>query len=124
VGRYPQDVESAVYFCCLEALQNASKHARNARAVTISLRQDRALRFEVRDDGAGFEGATSAGAGLTNMHDRMIAVGGELDIRSTGDGTVVRGSVPLAGGDSNGAVPAPSRPSLFKRRPRSSWTLS
>ena len=82
VARYPQDVESAVYFCCLEALQNASKHARDARAVTISLRQDRALRFEVRDDGAGFDGAASPGAGITNMQDRLTAVGGELDIRS------------------------------------------
>jgi len=96
VGRYSQEVESAVYFCCLEALQNASKHARGARAITISLTQDRALRFEVRDDGAGFDSSASPGAGLTNMHDRLTAVGGRLMVRSSEGGTVVAGRVPLA----------------------------
>ena len=98
VGRYPQDVESAVYFCCLEAIQNASKHARGARAITITLRQDHALRFQVRDDGAGFDSpAATPGAGLTNMRDRLVAVGGEPTIRSSSGGTVVTGSVPASG---------------------------
>jgi signal transduction histidine kinase len=96
IDRYPRDVEHAVYFCCLEAMQNASKHARGARAITISLRQDYALRFQVRDDGAGFDGAMATpGAGLTNMRDRLVAVGGELSIRSSSGGTIVTGSVPL-----------------------------
>jgi len=98
VGRYSQDVEAAVYFCCLEAMQNASKHARDAHAITISLRHDDALMFEVRDDGSGLGGAAwTPGAGLTNMHDRMAAVGGELTIRSSGGGTVVAGTVPIRG---------------------------
>jgi signal transduction histidine kinase len=98
IGRYPEEVESAVYFCCLEAMQNASKHARGAREVTISLKEDRALRFQVRDDGAGFNGRpTTEGAGLTNMRDRLVSVGGELNIRSSESGTVVTGSVPLRG---------------------------
>jgi signal transduction histidine kinase len=129
VGRYPQDVESAVYFCCLEAMQNASKHARDARAVTISLRQDRALRFEVRDDGAGFDSLATPGAGLTNMQDRLAAVGGHLNIRSTGGGTVVRGSVPLVhsgsnGARSNGASPAAPTPRASTGRLGARWSLS
>jgi signal transduction histidine kinase len=95
IGRYSQEVESAVYFCCLEAMQNASKHARGAHAITVSLKQDRALRFQVRDDGAGFGDAASPGSGLTNMRDRLTAVGGELSIRSSAGGTVVTGNVPL-----------------------------
>jgi signal transduction histidine kinase len=96
IGRYSQQVESAVYFCCLEALQNASKHARGARAIAISLREDEALRFQVRDDGAGFDDSSPThGKGLTNMRDRMVAIGGGLSIRSSGTGTVVTGSVPL-----------------------------
>jgi signal transduction histidine kinase len=96
IGRYPQEVESAVYFCCLEAMQNAAKHARGVRTMTVSLRHDEALRFQVRDDGAGFDPSTAnSGRGLTNMRDRMVAVGGQLSVRSSGTGTVVTGSVPL-----------------------------
>jgi signal transduction histidine kinase len=97
VGRHPPEVESAVYFCCLEAMQNASKHAREAHAVAITLVQDAALRFEVRDDGAGFDTTVvQRGEGLMNMRDRLAAVGGEIKIRSApGRGTVVTGAVPL-----------------------------
>ena len=97
LGRYPADVENAVYFCCLEAMQNASKHARNAGGVIIVLGENDGLVFEVRDDGAGFDrAAVTAGAGLTNMRDRLAALGGELDIRSApGAGTVVAGRIPL-----------------------------
>jgi signal transduction histidine kinase len=120
VGRYPPEVESAVYFCCLEAMQNASKHAHGAHAITISLRQDHALRFQVRDDGAGFDRAASTpGAGITNMRDRLAALGGELKIRSSGGGTVVTGSVPLRAAGGNGATPAPRAGSL-----RASWIRS
>jgi signal transduction histidine kinase len=105
IGRYPHDVESAVYFCCLEAMQNASKHARDARAITISLTQDDALSFEVRDDGAGFYNGASPGMGLTNMRDRLTAVGGRLTVRSSERGAVVAGSVPLAGAGDNGGTP-------------------
>jgi signal transduction histidine kinase len=104
IGRYPQDVESAVYFCCLEALQNASKHAHGATLITITLAQDDALRFEVRDDGAGFDtGAPPSGAGVTNMRDRLVAVGGSVTITSApGHGAVVSGTVPLGGASGNG----------------------
>jgi signal transduction histidine kinase len=103
VGRYPPELESAVYFCCLEALQNAAKHAQGASAVSITIADDGALRFAVRDDGIGFAaGIAGPGRGLTNMHDRLAAVGGELTIESApGEGTsvvgVIHGLAPASG---------------------------
>ncbi len=56
VGRYAGDVEAAVYFCCLEALQNAGKHAGDGSTVRIAVGNgDGSLWFEVGDDGAGFD---------------------------------------------------------------------
>ncbi len=80
VGRYPPGTESAVYFCCLEALQNASKHADGARSISVRVRESAGkLRFEVSDDGAGFAPGTAMnGGGLTNMRDRVAAVGGQV----------------------------------------------
>ena len=102
-GRYTPEVEAAVYFCCLEAVQNASKHAAGARHITISLTQGERLGFEVRDDGGGFDTTVSAsGAGLVNMRDRLAALGGELTLTSApGEGTAVTGSLPVQplGGD-------------------------
>jgi signal transduction histidine kinase len=98
IGRYSLDTESAVYFCCLEALQNAGKHAGGAGSISIHLvESDGHLHFEVRDDGSGFTPAGAVnGGGLTNMHDRMAALGGRLNvISSPGAGTRVLGSVPL-----------------------------
>ncbi len=96
-GRYTPEVESAVYFCCLEAVQNAAKHATGAGYITISLTQDDELGFEVRDDGDGFDTtARSAGVGLVNMRDRLAALGGELTVRSApGEGTTVLGRLPV-----------------------------
>jgi signal transduction histidine kinase len=99
-GRYPTEVEAAVYFCCLEALQNAAKHAGDGAAVTVRLwEQAGALRFEVADDGAGFDPTSKGqGAGFINMSDRLGAIGGTLQVDSTpGVGTRVRGTVPLGG---------------------------
>ncbi|MDX1467741.1 MAG: sensor histidine kinase [Acidimicrobiia bacterium] len=97
VRRYPPEVEAAVYFCVLEALQNAAKYA-NANGVEVSLTQDDGhLVFRVTDDGDGFEmGADAKGRGLTNMTDRIEALGGTLEIRSiVGTGTTVSGSIPV-----------------------------
>ena len=93
-------MEAAIYFCCLEALHNAVKHAGDRARVTVSLRHDTSgLACEVTDDGAGFTGtSTSAGAGLANMADRIAAVGGQLRIDSApGRGTTVRASAPAPG---------------------------
>jgi len=104
IGRYPDDVEAAVYFCCLEAMQNAMKHAGEATRISVSLGLDDGLRFEVRDDGAGFTADEArSGAGLTNMRDRLAAAGGVLVIRTApGEGTSVSGTVPLRRNGSNG----------------------
>jgi len=97
VERYASEVEAAVYFCCLEALQNATKHAPGAH-VTITVRQAaEALLFEVADDGPGFDpGAERQGHGFANMGDRLGAVGGWIRWDSApGQGTLVSGALPL-----------------------------
>jgi signal transduction histidine kinase len=97
VGRYAPEVESAVYFCVLEAIQNAMKHATGARTLRVEIDGTGTdLRFSVRDDGAGAPSGRIVGAtGITNMSDRMLAVGGDLEIVSTpGVGTTVRGRLP------------------------------
>ncbi|MDN5859441.1 MAG: histidine kinase, partial [Pseudonocardia sp.] len=99
LGELSEPVRAAVYFCCVEALQNASKHA-SGSAVTIDIAPapGPGLRFSVIDDGPGFDPATggSPGGGLQNMSDRVGALGGALEIRSApGRGTVVVGNVPL-----------------------------
>jgi signal transduction histidine kinase len=98
VGRLPSETESAVYFCCLEAMQNVAKHGDGASRVRIELHRDGDLRFAVVDDGCGFlRERPAAGSGLTGMSDRLAAVGGELRIESApGAGTRVEGRVPLA----------------------------
>jgi signal transduction histidine kinase len=99
IGRYDPDVEASVYFCCVEALQNAAKHAGPDASITIRLSCDnRALHFEVTDTGAGFdERLQASGSGLTNMRDRIGAVGGKATISSTiGHGTSISGAIPIA----------------------------
>ena len=93
VGRYGSEVEAAVYFCCLEALNNVAKYA-GASSVEIRLRQNEGeLRFEVADDGVGFDTAGARnGSGLQGMSDRLDAIGGRLDVVSApGAGTTVMG---------------------------------
>ncbi|MFN2593040.1 MAG: GAF domain-containing sensor histidine kinase [Candidatus Dormibacteria bacterium] len=107
IGRYPQEVEAAAYFCCLEALQNAGKHAGEGAEARVRLWEEAgALLFEVADDGAGFEpGTRRPGAGFVNMGDRLGSVGGTLDVdAAAGQGVRVRGRLPLE----VPAVPAPA----------------
>jgi signal transduction histidine kinase len=96
-GRYPSEVETCVYFVCMEALQNALKHGRGATAIAIRLRERDSLEFEVLDDGAGFDpNAVVAGLGMANMQDRLTAIGGRLTIESAlGTGTTLAGTIPL-----------------------------
>jgi signal transduction histidine kinase len=96
IGRHDQEIEAAVYFCCLEALQNVSKYA-NASSAVVRLEVDGPwLTFGVQDDGAGFDPAkTRLGTGLQGMSDRLEALGGGLEIRSEpGRGTTIAGRVP------------------------------
>ena len=98
VRRYPAEVEAAVYFSVLEALQNAAKYA-SATRVAVRLGEDGGwLTFEVEDDGRGFElSGARAGTGLQGIADRLAALDGSLDVRSRpGAGTVISGRVPVA----------------------------
>ena len=97
IGRCEGAVEQAIYFCALEAVQNAGKHAGPTARATIELgRESNIVHFEVADDGGGMDlRVAGGGVGLVSMRDRIGAVGGTLEISSTaGLGTVVRGSVP------------------------------
>jgi signal transduction histidine kinase len=99
IGRYPEDLEVAVYFCCLEALQNVVKHAGPDATTMVTLSRDGpVLLFEVHDSGAGFDpDAARPGNGLINMRDRIEAIGGTLKITARrGRGTSVRGRVPVS----------------------------
>ncbi len=98
--RFPPEIEAAVYFCCLEAVSNARKHAPDATIGVRLSEVDGALHFAVQDDGPGFAPHAPAGAsggrGLRNVSARITAVGGRLAIRSVRDaGTTIEGSVPL-----------------------------
>jgi signal transduction histidine kinase len=96
IGRYPQELETALYFCTLEALQNAAKYA-EANEVAVRLAEDHGeLVLSIRDDGRGFDRAeTPLGAGLQNMADRLAALGGTLTFRSRpGAGTTIEGRAP------------------------------
>jgi signal transduction histidine kinase len=96
-GRYPQEVEAAIYFSVLEALQNVSKYANARRASVRLVETDGALTFQVEDDGVGFDAATAGrGTGLQGIADRLAALDGTVEVRSTpGAGTTVAGRIPL-----------------------------
>ncbi|MDQ3575270.1 MAG: sensor histidine kinase, partial [Actinomycetota bacterium] len=100
LGRYPQEVEAAAYFCCLEAVQNVVKYAGASTARVHLDERDGTLFFTVEDDGRGFDpSATPRGAGLQNMVDRLDALGGRLQVISeSGAGTTVCGQVPVRRG--------------------------
>ncbi|HEY9414045.1 MAG TPA: ATP-binding protein, partial [Pseudonocardia sp.] len=99
--RFPPEVEAAVYFCCLESVNNARKHAGGV-PISVAVEFDAAadaLRFAVRDEGPGFTVSESGtiGRGLRNLASRVTTVGGRVDFDSApGKGTTVRGRVPLA----------------------------
>ncbi|MGZ5296439.1 MAG: histidine kinase [Actinomycetota bacterium] len=97
IGRYPQDIEAAVYFSCLEAMQNIAKYA-SASSVSVSLSErDHSLTFAVTDDGRGFDrGVTTAGTGLQGIADRVGALDGQVTVTSApGRGTTIEGRLPV-----------------------------
>ena len=100
IGRYPKEIETAVYFCTLEALQNAAKYAGAEQVVVRLEERDAELVFEIEDDGRGFDQATTTfGSGLQNMADRLAALGGDLFVRSSpGRGTLVEGRISVPSG--------------------------
>lgn len=98
-GRAPRssrEVEEAVYFACLEAIQNAAKHAGRGARVSLRLHHHReTLIVRVADDGRGFDPArTPEGAGLRNIRDRLEELGGIVSVASKpGGGTILTVSV-------------------------------
>jgi signal transduction histidine kinase len=98
IERYPSETEAAVYFCCLEAMQNAGKHAGEGATITVTISAtDTSLDFTVADTGAGFDASAAVeGHGFVNMRDRLGAVGGTLTVDSDSTGTRIGGHIPLA----------------------------
>jgi len=98
LGRFSEDVEAAVYFSCLEALQNVTKYAEASQATISLARSNGRLSFAVTDDGVGFDPSSAThGSGLQGIADRLDALGGTFEIVSTvGEGTAVNGSVPVS----------------------------
>jgi signal transduction histidine kinase len=97
IGRYAQDTEAALYFCILEALQNIQKYAQASTAAVRLRATGKQVSVEVADDGRGFDvNRTTRGNGLTNMEDRLDALGGTLQIASSpGNGTTLRAILPV-----------------------------
>jgi signal transduction histidine kinase len=100
LGRFTPEVEAAVYFCCLEALQNAGKHAGEGASAIIKVStEEGALLFEVADNGAGFDPSArpNLGAGFVNMSDRVGAIGGSLKVQAApGKGAKISGRIPIS----------------------------
>jgi len=97
IGRYPQAVQAAVYFSCLEALQNVAKYAQ-ASSVSVTLAErDHTLLFAVTDDGVGFDPVTAQhGSGLQGIADRLGALDGPVSVTSSpGHGTTIEGQLPV-----------------------------
>ena len=95
--RYPDEIEASVFFCCLEAIQNAAKYAQAQRVMVDVWEEDGHLAFTIDDDGAGFDPReVTPGSGLQNMVDRIETAGGRLTVQSIpGEGTTISGRVPI-----------------------------
>jgi signal transduction histidine kinase len=107
IGRFGQDTEAAVYFCCLEALQNIAKYAQASSARICLRAQNGTLRFTVSDDGTGYDTShTPLGSGQRNMADRLAALGGRLEVRSApGRGTTIAAQLPSVPSSLHGTTP-------------------
>jgi signal transduction histidine kinase len=95
-NRFDEQVEGAVYFCCVEALQNVAQHAGAASTIVWLSATDGRVTFSITDSGPGFEQQDGEpGPGLQTMTDRVRALGGSLEVRSArGAGTTVEGWIP------------------------------
>jgi signal transduction histidine kinase len=115
IGRFDQDIEAAVYFCCLEALQNIAKYAAASEIRICVAARDGSLRFTVSDNGTGYDTSrTPLGSGQRNMADRLAALEGRLEVRSVpGKGTTITAHLPRPAG--------PAESSLRPATPRSQW---
>jgi len=116
MARLPAPVEAALYFCCMEAVQNAAKHS-GAPSVSVQFgEQEGRCRLTIIDNGAGFDPeqahSSGTGAGLVNMRDRLDALGGTVTVASVpGRGTTVTAALPK----SEVPVPTSALPALVLR---------
>jgi signal transduction histidine kinase len=119
LGRYPASIEAALYFCCSEALQNATKHGGPGTTVTITAHaDDRTLTLTISDTGRGFDPATTA-TGLTNMTDRLSAIGGNLVIDTApGRGTRITAVIATPMQPDRSQLPGNGEHRLGLTRPR------
>jgi signal transduction histidine kinase len=119
LGRYPAAIEAALYVCCSEALQNATKHGGPGTTVTITAHaDDRTLTLTISDTGRGFDPATT-GTGLTNMTDRLSAIGGNLVIDTApGRGTRITAVIATRMQPGSSELPGNGEPRLGLTRPR------
>jgi signal transduction histidine kinase len=119
LGRYPASIETALYFCGSEALQNAAKHGGPDTTVTITAHaNDRMLTLTISDTGRGFDPATT-GTGLTNMTDRLSAIGGNLVIDTApGRGTRVTAVIATPAQPGCSELPGNGGPRVGLTRPR------
>jgi signal transduction histidine kinase len=117
--RYPASIEAALYFCCSEALQNAAKHGGPGTTVTITAHaDDRTLTLTISDTGRGFDPATTA-TGLTNMTDRLSAIGGNLVIDTApGRGTRITAVIATPMQPDRSQLPGNGEHRLGLTRPR------
>jgi signal transduction histidine kinase len=97
IGRSTPEVETPLYLCCLESVQNAAKHAgSDAVVMVVFCCEGSELAFSVHDTGRGFDPAvTPPGTGLTGLRDRIETIGGRVKITAApGHGTTVAGVIP------------------------------
>ena len=101
MSRLDPDVEATLYFCALEAIQNATKHAEASR-IDVRLREESGrLVLTVDDDGIGIgidpdANTAGQGTGLSNMRERVASVGGDIQVRRSPRGTTVVADIPTA----------------------------
>jgi signal transduction histidine kinase len=94
--RYHPGVEAAAYFCAMETIQNATKHARASHIVLNLWDAIGCLFIRVRDDGVGFDTSRATdGAGLRNVRERLRPWQGRLTIHSSSAGTTAMVEIPV-----------------------------
>ena len=120
IGRFSEDVEATVYFCCMESLQNVDKHAGSGATAVVRLwERGGRLHFEVVDDGVGYDvdSARYAGQGLANVSDRIAVLGGNVEFESTpGRGSAMRADIPVADAAIERAEPVANLSAEGRRR--------
>ena len=95
---HSDEIRTTVYRVIQEGLTNVAKHALDAThvSVTIGASANR-LNLTIEDDGQGFDpNAPSSRLGLAGMRERLLLVGGELEIESSPTtGTTIFARIPL-----------------------------